>query len=98
MANANLSSRQMSISRAALCTLACALISTGVWAQDVSSTTTQKGPTTYETTVRSGTVLYVSGNELLVKLQDGTSEHFVVSPTQTFTVDGKQIDVVKQAA
>ena len=67
MANAYLNSRRTSIFRAALCTLACAVVSTGVWAQDVSSTTTQKGPTTYETTVRSGTVLYVSGNELLVK-------------------------------
>ena len=42
MANANLNSRQMSIFRAALCTLACALISTGVWAQDVSTTTTHE--------------------------------------------------------
>ncbi len=93
MANAYLNRRRMSIFRAALCTLACVVVSTGVWAQDVSSTTTQKGPTTYETTVRSGTVIYVSGNELLVKLHDGTSEHFVVSPTQTFTVDGKQMTI-----
>ena len=56
MANAYLNSRRMSIFRAALCTLACAAISTGVWAQDVSTTTTMKGPSTYETTVRSGTV------------------------------------------
>jgi LPXTG-motif cell wall-anchored protein len=93
MANANLNSRLMSIFRAALCTLACALISTGVWAQDTSSTTILKGPSTYETTVRSGTVVYVSGNELLVRLPDGTAEHFVVSPSQTFTVDGKQMTI-----
>ena len=93
MANANLNSRQMSIFRAALCTLACALISTGVWAQDISTTTTMKGPSTYETAVRSGTVIYVSGNELLVRLPDGAVEHFVVSPSQTFTVDGKQMTI-----
>jgi LPXTG-motif cell wall-anchored protein len=93
MAIAYLNSRQMSIFRAALCTLACALISTGVWAQDVSSTTTMKGPSTYETTVRSGTVVYVSGNELLVRLPDGAAEHFVVSPSQTFMVDGKQMTI-----
>ena len=81
------------IFRAALCTLACALISAGVWAQDITTSTTQKGPSTYETVVRSGTVVYVSGNELLVKLSDGEVEDFVVSPTQTFTVDGKQVTI-----
>ena len=93
MANAYLNSGRTSIFRAALCTLACAAISTGVWAQDVSTTTTMKGPSTYETTVRSGTVIYVSGNELLVRMPDGTAEHFVVSPSQTFTVDGKQMTI-----
>jgi LPXTG-motif cell wall-anchored protein len=93
MAIAYLNSRQMSIFRAALCTLACALISAGVRAQDVSSTTVMSGPSTYETTVRSGTVVYVSGNELLVRLPDGTVEDFVVSPSQTFTVDGKQMTI-----
>jgi len=83
----------MSIFRAALCTLACALISAGVWAQDIATSTTQKGPSTYETAVRSGTVVYVSGNELLVKLSDGEVEDFIVSPTQTFTVDGKQVTI-----
>ncbi len=43
MANAYLNSRQMSIFRAALCTLACAVISAGVWAQDVSTTTIYEG-------------------------------------------------------
>ena len=91
MANSNLNSRQ--IFRAALCTLACALISAGVWAQDITTSTTQKGPAMYETAVRSGTVVYVSGNELLVRLPDGTVEDFIVSPTQTFTVDGKQVTI-----
>jgi LPXTG-motif cell wall-anchored protein len=95
MAIANFTNRQKSIFRAALCTLACAAISTGVWAQDVSATTVMKGPSTYETTVRSGTVIYVVGNELLVRLPDGTAEHFVVSPSQTFTVDGKQMTLAE---
>ena len=93
MAIANLTSKRMFFFRAALCTLACAVISAGVWAQDVSSTTVMKGPSTYETTIRSGTVVYVSGNELLVRLPDGTTEDFVVSPSQTFTVDGKQMTI-----
>ena len=88
-----LNCRQRSIFRAALYTLACAVISAGVWAQDVSTTTVQKGPSTHETMVRSGTVVYVSGNELLVRLSDGSTEDFVVSPSQTFTVDGKQMTI-----
>jgi hypothetical protein len=95
MAIANFTRRQMSIFRAALCMFACAVVSAGVRAQDVSTTTTMKGPSTYETTVRSGTVVYVSGNELVVKLSDGVEEHFVVSPTQTFSVDGKQMTIAQ---
>jgi LPXTG-motif cell wall-anchored protein len=86
-------SKKMFFFRAALCTLACAAISASVWAQDVSTSTTMKGPSTYETTVKSGTVVYVSGNELVVKLSDGVVEHFVVSPTQTFMVDGKTMTI-----
>ncbi len=93
MANANLSSRRMTIFRAALWTLACALISAGVWAQDVTTSTTMKGPSVYETAVRNGTVVYVSGNELVVKLSDGQVEHFLVSDTQKFMVDGKPMTI-----
>jgi LPXTG-motif cell wall-anchored protein len=93
MAIANLNSRQMSVFRAALYALACVAISACVWAQDITTSTTQKGPSTYETAVKSGTVVYVSGNELLVKLSDGEVEHFVVPDSQTFTVDGKQMTI-----
>jgi LPXTG-motif cell wall-anchored protein len=81
------------IFRAALCTLACVAISAGVWAQDITTSTIQKGPSTYETAVRNGTVVYVSGNELVVKLSDGEVEHFIVSDTQKFPVDGKQVTI-----
>ena len=83
MANANLSSKRMSIFRAALWTLACVAISAGVWAQDITTSTTMKGPSMYETAVRNGTVVYVSGNELVVKLSDGEVEHFIVSDTRS---------------
>jgi hypothetical protein len=93
MANPYLNSRRMSILRAALCTLACAVVTTVVWAQDITTTTTQKGASTYETEVKSGTVIYLSGNDLLVKLSDGEVEHFVVPDSATFTVDGKQMSL-----
>jgi LPXTG-motif cell wall-anchored protein len=93
MANANLSSRQKSIFRAALCMFACVAISAGGWAQDITTSTIQKGPSAYETTVKNGTVVYVSGNELVVKLSDGEVEHFIVSESQKFMVDGKQMTI-----
>jgi LPXTG-motif cell wall-anchored protein len=93
MANAYFNSRQRSIFRAALCTLACALITAGVRAQDVSTTTTHHGASMYDTAVRNGTVIYVSGNELVVRLSDGVVEHFVVPESEVFTVDGKSMTI-----
>ena len=59
MAVAHGNSRSRWIARVALCTFGCAMLSSGVRAQDTSSTTTQKGPSSYETKMRSGTVVYV---------------------------------------
>ena len=89
----HLGSREKRIIRAALCTFACALVSAGVWAQDTSETTTQKGAADYQTTTRSGTVVYVSGNDLVVKGDNGVTKHFTVPDSQMFTVDGKQVNV-----
>ena len=43
------------------------------------------------TEVKSGEVVYVSGNDLVVKMSDGSVKHFNVAPTARFTVDGKQL-------
>jgi len=69
------------------------MLSAGVWAQDTSESTTQKGAATYETTTKSGTVVYVSGNDLVVKGDGGVTKHFTVPDSQMFTVDGKQVNV-----
>jgi LPXTG-motif cell wall-anchored protein len=69
------------------------MLSSGVRAQDTSSTTTQKGPASYETQMRSGTVVYVSGNELVVKGVNGEVKHFVIPDSERFDVDGKQLSV-----
>lgn len=76
----------------ALCTCAC-LVSAGVMAQDTSETTTQKAPAQYETTTKSGTVIYVSGNDLVVKGDGGVVKHFTVPDSQMFTVSGQQVNV-----
>jgi LPXTG-motif cell wall-anchored protein len=49
--------------------------------------------TTTQTEVKSGTVVYVSGNDVVVKLDDGTVKHVVVPDSVTFNVDGKELTV-----
>jgi len=80
--------------RAALCTFACAMLSVGLWAQDVSEQTIKKGDASYETQMKSGTVVYVSGNDLVVRMDDtGAVQHFTVPDNVTADVDGKQLNV-----
>jgi len=70
------------------------MLSVGVWAQDVSETTVKKGEANYQTTVRSATVVYVSGNDLVVRMDDtGAVQHFTVPDTATADVDGQQLTV-----
>ena len=71
-------------------------ISKGVWAQDITTTTTMKGPSMYETAVRNGMVVLVAASRamsLSLKLSDGEVEHFIVSETQKFMVDGKPMTI-----
>jgi len=70
------------------------VLTAGVRAQDVSETTTQRGPATFDTDIRSGTVVYVSGNEMVVRGdKDGSLHHFVVPESQKFEVGGKEVSV-----
>jgi hypothetical protein len=55
--------------------------------------TTQAGPPTVNTEVRSGEVVYVTGNDLVVKMSDGQVKHFTVPESARFTVDGNQVSV-----
>ena len=74
--------------------LAGLLLPAGAWAQDTSvSTTSQTGEAKVTTSVEHGKVVYVSGNELLVKADDGQVKHFVVPDSARVTVDGKQLSV-----
>ena len=55
---------------------------------------TPAGPATTTVSVEHGTVVYVSGNNLVVRADDGTLRHFNNIPdTTTVTVDGKQLNV-----
>jgi len=65
----------------------------GAMAQETSQTTTSSGQATKETQVRSGEVVYVSGNDLVVKTDDGQVKHLTVPEGAKATVDGQQMSV-----
>ncbi|HTS59561.1 MAG TPA: hypothetical protein VMH03_18610 [Terriglobales bacterium] len=71
--------------------LACAL-SLSAQVQTETSTSSQT-PTTTTHTV-GGTIVYINGNDLIIKMDDGELRHLTnVSPTTTAVVDGKEITV-----
>ncbi len=49
--------------------------------------------TTQKMEVRRGTVVYVSGHDVVVRMDDGTVRHVTVPPDATFTVAGKTMGV-----
>lgn len=78
---AKLNSKALWIGAIAACALSTCL--TGV---AIAQTSTQ-----VET--RSGTVVYVSGNDVIVKMDDGTVKHVVAPDGATAEVDGKTLTV-----
>jgi LPXTG-motif cell wall-anchored protein len=94
MISVHASWKQKVLLRVALCTSACALLPLGLLAQDTSTTTTERGTPTHETQIRSGTVVYASGNDLVVRLDDGGQiQHFTVPASQKFQVNGQSVGV-----
>lgn len=71
----------------------CAGGAAGAWAQVSSTTTVHHGPSSYDTTVKNAEVVYVSGNDLVLKFDDGRVEHFKVPDSDKFTVDGRETTV-----
>ena len=51
------------------------------------------GQTSEKVDVKKGKVVYVSGNDLVVKLQDGQVKHVVVPKDYRFNIDGKNVGV-----
>jgi hypothetical protein len=66
----------------------------GMSAQVQTQTSTTVHAATHEVTVARGEVVYVSGNELMVKMEDGTLRHFDHVPESTrVTVDGQELGI-----
>lgn len=53
----------------------------------------RRGASSSATEVRRGEVLYVSGRELIVKMDDGQTKHFTVPQGFRFNVDGRRLSV-----
>jgi len=63
-------------------------------AQVQTNTTTAAGAATVDNHVESGEVVYVSGNDLVVKMADGTIRHVANVPESArVTVDGQQLGI-----
>jgi hypothetical protein len=62
-------------------------------AQNTSTTTIRHGAPSIETTVRNAEVVYVEGNDLVLKLDSGRIEHVVVPDSDTFTIGGRNVSV-----
>lgn len=63
------------------------------WAQDSTVTTIQHGEPSFEAQVKNAEIVYVEGNNLVLKLENGGVEHLVVPSNDRFTIDGKQVSV-----
>ncbi len=86
----------VSLRRAALAFAgALALVfATGAAAQVQSETSTSSGQATHTTTITTATVVYASGNDVVVKMADGSLRHFNNVPDSfRVNVDGQQLGV-----
>jgi hypothetical protein len=63
-------------------------------AQVKSTETVEHGSPNKQVTIERGEVVYVSGNDLVVKMEDGSLRNFFNVPdSTTITVDGRQLNV-----
>ncbi len=73
---------------------ACFTVAVLTFAQVQTQTTKTSGATTRQVTIESGEVVAVEGNDLFVKMSDGTLRDFPNIPASaTVDVDGKQLSV-----
>ncbi len=72
----------------------CVAFSLPAAAQVKTTESTEHGTPTKQVTVQRGEVVYVSGNDVVIKMEDGSLRNFSNIPdSTTVTVDGKQLNV-----
>ncbi|MGB6692080.1 MAG: hypothetical protein WBE76_29910 [Terracidiphilus sp.] len=77
----------------ALSAVAFTLAVAGAQAQDTTTSSIRHGEPSYETKVRNAQVVYVEGNDLVLKLEDGKVEHMIVPSSEKFNIDGREVTV-----
>jgi hypothetical protein len=74
--------------------ITCIAFAVSSFAQVQTQKTTTAGAATKQVTVERGEVVFVQGNDLVVKMEDGSIRHFPNVPeTARVTVDGKQLGI-----
>jgi hypothetical protein len=81
------------IGRATAIAFVVAAATIAVSAQDVTSKTVSHGPKEFDTEVKNAEVVYVEGNDLVLRVDNGKIEHLVVPDSDKFTIDGKEVTV-----
>jgi LPXTG-motif cell wall-anchored protein len=74
--------------------IVCLVFAVAMLAQDTTKTEAKQGPGSKKVQVDRGEVVYVSGNELVVKMENGEVRHFPNVPESArATVDGKELSI-----
>lgn len=79
----------------ALSVMVLTLAARGAWAQDTTTTSIRHGEPEIATQVRNATIVYVEGNNLVLKLENGKVEHLIVPFDEKFNIDGRQVTVTE---
>jgi len=79
----------------ALGAVALTLVAAGARAQDTTTTSTRQGESSYRTAVKNAEIVYVEGNNLVLKLEDGKVEHMIVPIDEKFNIDGREVTVAE---
>ena len=73
--------------------IVCLAFAAEMLAQEKSRTETTEGAASKKVQVERGEVVYVSGNELVVKMESGEVRHVTVPDSARATVDGKELSI-----
>src|ERR1700745_577973 len=73
--------------------IVCVAFAAAMMAQETSKTTETKGAASHQVQVERGEVVYVSGNDLVVRMENGEVRHVTAPDSARATVDGKELSV-----
>jgi len=87
-------SKTQSLTWLVLAAVTCLVFAVSISAQVKTSTSTSAGQSTHQVEVQRAEVVYVNGNDLVLKMEDGTIRHFPNVPESArATVNGKEVGI-----